>query len=312
MTIKIDTAGLQTTLQAGPRLGQRHNGVPACGAADPLSLALANRLLDNDLLATAFEVTLTKFAFTSEVAIGIAITGASAACTVNGDSIPQHAVINLKRGDSVVINALSLGMRCYVAIAGGLCGKDILQSESTYLPAAIGGYDGRELRVGDVVRCRAPRIAKQAETPQRFRLLVTPSSSLRAVPSFEAQQLENLSALFDARFRVSEQGTRMGVPLNGNELSILSAGKMASAPVFPGTVQCPESGTPVVLGVDAQTTGGYPRIAQVTRGDRHMIGQLRPGSDLRFLERTTEIAMLEYRDKLEFWSEWLPQIEQVL
>ena len=82
--------------------------------------------------------------------------------------------------------------------------------------------------------------------------------------------------------------------------------------MFPGTVQCPESGIPFVLGVDAQTTGGYPRIAEVIRLDRHLVGQLRTGNRVRLLARTAEDAVRELGGAHEFWSEWLPGIDTLL
>jgi allophanate hydrolase subunit 2 len=77
-------------------------------------------------------------------------------------------------------------------------------------------------------------------------------------------------------------------------------------------VQCPEDGTPYLLAVDAQTTGGYPRIAQVARVDRHVLGQLRSNDHLRLLRRTPEQAAAELHEKLAYWREWLPDIASVI
>jgi allophanate hydrolase subunit 2 len=87
---------------------------------------------------------------------------------------------------------------------------------------------------------------------------------------------------------------------------------MPSAPVFPGTVQCPESGSPYLLSVDAGTVGGYPRIAQIARADRHLMGQLRPGDHVRLLWRDEQSAVDELRAKIRYWRQWLGDIERVL
>jgi allophanate hydrolase subunit 2 len=87
---------------------------------------------------------------------------------------------------------------------------------------------------------------------------------------------------------------------------------MPSAAVFPGTLQCPESGVPFLLGIDAQTTGGYPRVLQVARPDRHLIGQLRPGDRLRFLLRTPAEATRDLRLKHAAWRRWLPDIDAIV
>ena len=87
---------------------------------------------------------------------------------------------------------------------------------------------------------------------------------------------------------------------------------MPSAPVFPGTIQCPEDGAPFVLSVDSGTTGGYPRIAQVARADRHLLGQMRPGDHVRFLPRQPQEAIDELHAKHDYWRKWLPGIERVI
>lgn len=101
----------------------------------------------------------------------------------------------------------------------------------------------------------------------------------------------------------------MGIALEGALLRRGQSSDMPSAAVFPGTIQLPPSGQPYLLGPDAQTTGGYPRIAQVIRADRHLIGQLGPGSRIQFVETTTERATDIYREKLALLSSWLGQIK---
>jgi allophanate hydrolase subunit 2 len=85
-----------------------------------------------------------------------------------------------------------------------------------------------------------------------------------------------------------------------------------TASVFPGTVQCSEDGQPFLLCVDAQTTGGYPRIAQVIRADRHMLGQLRPGDRVRLLRRDEQGAVDDLRAKISYWEVWLPGLSVVI
>ena len=97
----------------------------------------------------------------------------------------------------------------------------------------------------------------------------------------------------------------MGLSLEGHPLSVASDGTMKSAPVFPGTIQCPPSGTPIVLLCDAQTTGGYPRIASIARCDRHLLGQIRPGDQVRLLKRAAEAALTEFAEKKAMLDGWL-------
>jgi allophanate hydrolase subunit 2 len=104
----------------------------------------------------------------------------------------------------------------------------------------------------------------------------------------------------------------MGVKLDGETFSTNSDGTMASVPVFPGTIQCPEDGSLFVMSVDAGTTGGYPRVAKITRMDLHLIGQLRPGNRLTLIERSDADAARELGEKLDYWRAWLPDIADVI
>ncbi len=311
MTIKVLKPGLLTTIQAGPRSGLRHLGVPACGAADPLSIALANRLVGNPWDAPALEATLLGPTLRFESPAAFAVTGASACVLLNGNSVALHETVFVEPGDELSIGAAETGARSYIAIAGGIAADDVLGSPSTYLPARLGGLQGRALEEGDVLGTAPPDCSVLA-TPDEFRPPMSASWALRTCPSFEANQLQDLDDFFDKNWHVGRRSDRIGIQLEGGALGIVSDGRMPSAAVFPGTVQCPESGTPYVLSVDAGTVGGYPRVAQVVRADRHLLGQLRPGDHVRFLRRDEDDAFIELREKHSYWREWIADIEQVI
>ena len=315
MTIRVTKPGLQTTVQAGPRLGMRHLGVPASGAADPLSLALANRLVGNPVLAPALETTLTGVSLRFESEIFVAITGATAKARLNGERIKVHRTVLVKHGDELELGPAKACARNYVAVAGGIKAEAVLGSESTYLPAGFGGHEGRALQADDVLEsgpvAAEPKIMK---TPKEFRPPATTSFALRACHGAEIDLLDKESRfdLFDTNFTVGNRADRMGMQFEGATFRVGSQGQLASAPVFPGTIQCPEDGRPFLLSVDAQTIGGYPRVAQVARADRHLIGQLRPGSHVRLLWRDTETARDELLAKHDYWRAWLPEISTVV
>lgn len=315
MTIRIVKPGLQTTVQAGPRTGQRHLGVPASGAADPLSLALANRLVGNTLLAPALETTLTGVSVRFERNCFAAVTGAKARVWLNGERVKRHRTLAVAAGDELEIGPAKAGARNYLAFAGGVDVAEVLGSASTYLPAGFGGFQGRAVRAGDVLSVApvhdAPEMLK---TPGDFRLLAGTSWALRACYGAEVDCLDKDSRfdLFDTNFSVGNRADRMGLQLEGARFDVKSRGRLASAPVFPGTIQCPEDGRPFLLSIDAQTIGGYPRVAQVARADRHLIGQLRPGDHVRLLWRDTESAREELLAKHDYWREWLPGIRTII
>lgn len=313
MTIVVEKPGLQTTIQARPRIGQRHLGVPASGPADPLSMALANRLVGNSSFAPALETTLTGVTLRFRCDTVVAITGATARCALNGLAVPQHENIAVKDADVLVVGAAEQGVRSYVAFAGGLTADVVLGSASTYLPAGFGGHAGRALQRGDeLLLCdAAARVSAQA-TPAGFRAPMLNAWTLRAGRSVETSSISDPERLFDTRFTIANRSDRMGIKLEGETFVTGSDGTMASVPVFPGTIQCPEDGSPYIMSVDAGTTGGYPRVAKVTRMDLHILGQLRPGNSLTLIERRDADAARELSQKLAYWQAWLPDIAEVI
>lgn len=306
--LRVIKPGLQSTLQGTPRTGYRHFAIPYAGPADPLSLALANRLVGNALDATGLEITFGGFEADAEAACSIAVTGAEGALRINGRAAPHHETLQLKPGDRITLAPPATGARTYLAIASGFEARAHFGSTSTHLPAGFGGLEGRALREGDTLRAAgAPLCAKTLQTPVELRPVFTRAFALRACESSETHLLDQaaLTALFETDFSVGRQATRMGLSLEGAEIIPASDGRMASAPVFPGTVQCPPSGVPIVLLCDAQTTGGYPRIASMARCDRHLLGQIRPGDRVRLIRRNPAAALQDFKDKQALLDRWL-------
>jgi biotin-dependent carboxylase-like uncharacterized protein len=315
VSFRVLKPGLQTTVQAGPRTGMRHLGVPASGAADPLSLALANKLVGNPLLAPALETTLTGVSLAFDERAYVAISGAKAKARINGERVKLHRTFVVGEGDELEVGPARAGARNYVAFGGGIDVPEVLGSASTYLPAGFGGHEGRALRAGDSLSIRPPGSdPAMIRTPKEFRPRAATSLALRACHGAEIELLDEQGRfdLFDTNFTVANRADRMGLQFEGPVFQVGSGGRMDSAPVFPGTIQCPEDGRPFLLSIDAQTIGGYPRVAQVARIDRHLIGQLRPGDHVRLLWRDVDSAADELRAKIEYWQRWLPDIASVL
>jgi biotin-dependent carboxylase-like uncharacterized protein len=313
LTVIVEKPGLQTTVQARPRTGQRHLGVPASGPADPLSMALANRLVGNSSFAAALETTLTGVSLRFCCDTFVAVTGATARCALNGRAVHQHETIAIKDEDVLVVGAAENGVRSYVAFAGGLQAERVLDSASTYLPAGFGGYRGRALRHGDqLLLGNAAQTVPSLSTPPAFRLLMPDAWVLRAGHSVETDNVGDPARLFDTRFTVANRCDRMGIRLDGETFTTGSDGTMASVPVFPGTVQCPEDGSLFIMSVDAGTTGGYPRVAKIARMDLHLLGQLRPGNNVTLIWRGDDDAARELGEKLAYWGAWLPDVASVI
>jgi biotin-dependent carboxylase-like uncharacterized protein len=277
-------------------------------------MALANRLLGNAWDAAVLEATLLGPVLRFDADCDFAMAGAVTTATLNGERIEQHCSIRAARGDELAVGATSSGARVYIAFAGGLQGAAALGSVSTYLVAGFGGHRGRSLQRGDVLEtCAATISADMRTTPAEFRPPLSSSHALRTTAGAETEQLSDGGAnLFAQNWQVGERADRMGLQLEGDRLAVDSLGRMPSAAVFPGTVQCPENGAPFLLSIDAGTVGGYPRVAQVSRSDRHILGQLKPRDRLRFLRREPDDAVAELQAKLAYWRDWLPQIDEIL
>ncbi|MEQ3650935.1 biotin-dependent carboxyltransferase family protein [Hyphomonas sp.] len=309
MTVRIIEAGPQATLQGAPRGAYRHFGIPAAGPADPLSHAIANRLVGNASDRTCIEITYGPFSVEFMSATAVAFAGAIAPVSLNDQVKPFHHTLFAEAGDVLKLGRADAGLRTYLGIAGGFQGEDFLSSQSTYLPAGFGGLEGRALKSGDMVSAHddvsCPQHAES--TPEHLRFPLTHSFALRASqgPDYES----NYRTLWTEHFVVTRRASRIGIELDGDFPDLGVAENLPSAGVFPGALQLPPRGRGFLLLPDCQTTGGYPHILQVNRSDRHLLGQLRPGDSLIFLQRTPEQAAEDLASKQELLGSWLTDFQ---
>ena len=198
MSLLVTRAGLQTTIQAQPRIGQRHLGMPLCGPADPLSMALANRLLENPLLAPALEVTLSGCELRFSEPQSFAVTGAPCDIELNSKPVNMHKSYRAEDGDTLQIGPAKKAVRAYVAVGGGLIGDEFLGSVSTYMPAALGGHAGRALRDGDKIKVNAGAEDRAVlQTPPEFRPQFSNAWALRACAQRHFIDLQEAEAELD-------------------------------------------------------------------------------------------------------------------
>ncbi|MEO1963838.1 biotin-dependent carboxyltransferase family protein [Hyphomonas sp.] len=307
MSFVVTKPGLQVTLQAAPRHGLRHMGVPASGPADPLSMALANRLVGNPPDACSLEIPFGMFSFAAQADAKIAMTGAPVTVRINGEAKPMHQNLSVRAGDAIELGSAEAGARVYLAVAGGFTGTTFLGSESTYLPAAFGGYEGRALKSGDILAVSASDIDPgHLETPEHMRQVFSRGFALRCVPGPD----ESLIAGWDKKqdFVASRRADRTGIEVTGSWPCLQKSALRPSAPIFPGGIQLTPSGAAFILLQDAQTTGGYPHVLQITHADHHLLGQIRPGDRIQFLKRTPEEASDDLREKVALFRSWIPDL----
>jgi antagonist of KipI len=284
--IHVLEPGLQTTVQDLGRFGYAHLGVSASGAADALALRVGNLLVGNAENAVALEMTLVGGTFAFENAVVIALTGSDF-----GAGLPLWRAIEVSAGNVIRFGVSRSGARCYLAVRGGIDVPRVLGSASTHVLTGVGG---RPLRRGDTLRIgnassRQPRRGAAIPTFQSRRLRVTPGPQINWFSE----------ELYSGTYRVTEASDRMGLRLNGPPIPS-PAGHMLTEGVALGAVQIPPDGQPIILFVEHQTTGGYPKPANVISADLWRVGQLRPRDQVRF-ERVTMEQALDLLREQERW-----------
>lgn len=307
MSFKVLKPGVQATLQAAPRSGTRHLGVPASGPADGLSMALANRLVGNPSDACAIEMPFGLVSLEASTDCAIAFAGAPAEIDLVGNKAPMHRTLCIRAGETVSVGAAEVGARIYMAVSGGFLADDFLGSTSTCLPAMVGGLRGRALQAGDCLGTGEQEPPSDAlETPENMLQAFTHAFALRCVDGPDAELIPGWESGQD--YEATRRADRTGIEIAGSWPPLTDAGLKPSTPVFPGTVQLTPSGNAFVLLPDSQTTGGYPHVLQVIRADRHLLGQIRPGDRVHFLKRTPDEAATDLRRKTAYFRDWLPDL----
>jgi len=279
--IEIIQAGPLVTVQDLGRHGSRHQGVSRAGALDGLSLRIANRLVGNADDAAGLEMLFgnTRIRFLKE--IWFALAGCECFATLNGKPVHLGWTKRARAGDELLINMPRNGLCAYLAFDGGIEVPVLMGSRATDVQGGFGGWQGRKLQTGDLLPI-GKKNPKQLKT--RGVLLPVLNQVVRVLAGPEAEQFEPSvqDAFFSQGWKITADCNRMGFRLEGDNLARRESGDLLSHGVFPGTIQVPPNGQPIILAAEAQATGGYPRIASVIQSDLWKLGQLRPGAFVHF------------------------------
>ncbi len=289
--LRIVRPGFFTTVQDGGRPGASRWGVPASGFADPFSAGRANALAGNPPDSALLESALGALEVEAREALAFGVAGAAAEVSVNGAPADRLRTLLLRAGDRLAVGPVTAGLRVYLAVGGGIDVPRVLGSRSALAPSALGGLAGRKLSAGDEIPSGdAPLPAVRALDPADA--LPLGSGIVRALPGpqWDLFPPESRQRFFGEPFRVSSRSDRRGVRLEGGGV-LPSRGEIDPEGVALGSVQAPAGGDPIVLMPDGPVTGGYPKIAIVIRADLPLLGQLRPGEMVRFLEVSRAAAV---------------------
>ncbi len=308
MTISVLNGGTQTTVQDAGRPGFRHLGIPSSGAADRLSFAVANHLVGNPWDAPALECALGGLHLRFERPMVIAISGAEQWAQVNGMNAPMNRAFAVEIGDILTLSYAREGCRSYVAVAGGLEATEFMGSQSTYMPAQLGGIEGRALKAGDEVE-RADDAPTMTNTiPASYLPKLSNHIVLRARsgPEWELLDAHSRRYLFTTPFIATPATDRMGSRLRGDRIVTSEPLAMTSGPLLPGTLQCPPDGQPILALADGHCTGGYARGLHVIQADQWLLGQIAPGAKVSFRRAFEAEAPEILRVRNAVWSALIP------
>jgi antagonist of KipI len=306
MTISVAKPGFFTTVQDLGRYGYAHIGISPAGGADPLSLRIANLLVGNNENAPALEMTLLGATLEFEESALVAIIGANCGCNLGPDPVPCNTAIEVPAGGVLQCGSMRDGARSYLAVQGGFDVPLVMGSASTFVAAHFGGLQGRRLQKGDMLRvCQHDALRSRSLRPGALDSLHR-LAPLRVTQGAQQDWFapEAFEKLFAGTYVVSEQSDRSGLRLMGERLQPREQSQLLTAGIPLGAIQVPLDGQPIILLVDQQTTGGYPKVANVIAADMHRVGQLRPRDEVQFAEVPVAEAIQALREQ----ERWLKEI----
>ena len=303
--IEIITPGLLTTVQDFGRVGVMKNGFTQNGAMDRYSMTVANRLCGNCDSAPVLEMTVLGVTarFTQDTVV--CVSGADFGAKINDKPIKRNKAYKINNGDILSMGTAKSGMRAYLAVAGGIVGEYVFGSASTNLKFAFGGHFGKKLQSGDVLSIGTGAFPlgeiDKWEIPESE---YSKDAQLRVVlgPQNEMFTNEDIRLFLSQEYEVTAQSDRMGIRLSGEPLKSKNGMDIISDGIVFGSVQVPNSGEPIILMADHQTTGGYAKIATVISVDLPRASQLSAGNTVRFKSITVEEAEQEAKKQKRFFD----------
>jgi biotin-dependent carboxylase-like uncharacterized protein len=263
------------------RPGHAHLGVPPSGALDVPALRLANRLVGNPESAAGIEALLGGLTLKARTSCTIAVTGPLVRVTLDGRGVGSHVPVHLRAGQTLALGSPAGGLRCYLAISGGIEADAELGSRSRDVLSEIGPPP---LEAGDVLP-----LGRACGVPAGVDVIApSPSYAELEVPVLLGPRedwFEDPAARLTGPWTVTAESNRVGVRLEGSPLvrtAEFADVELPSEGLVTGAIQAPPSGLPVVFLADHPTTGGYPVIGVVRRAALPALAQARPGTSVWF------------------------------
>jgi biotin-dependent carboxylase-like uncharacterized protein len=275
--LKVLKSGFFTTIQDGGRLGFLNKGVPVSGFMDSFSATKLNLLLDNNENAAVMEITMTGPTLEFEEETYICLGGANIAVTLNNNPIQNYKVYKIEKGDILSYGRLKVGFRNYLAIKDGFQTPEVLGSRSWNYPLTPKSHL-KDRAVLDYQPC--PSYVPKITEWQVDSFLDETVLEVARGPEFEFLDDRQLESLFSKEFSIAKDYNRMAYqieqPISGHDIAMLTSATL------PGTVQLTPSGKLIILMKDGQTTGGYPRLLQLSDKAISILAQKKYGDFISF------------------------------
>ncbi|MWL91486.1 biotin-dependent carboxyltransferase family protein [Cupriavidus sp. SW-Y-13] len=308
--IEILSNGAPNVVQDLGRYGCLSYGLSRSGAMDPFALSIGNALVGNERGEAGIEINLFPFRVKFHEGVRFAVTGADARTTLDDQWLAPWWGRSAVAGQTLVIERPRRGARAYLTFGGGINVQTVMGSKSTDLKGAFGGASGRGLMRGD--RLDVGSDQSRSARPWKVGLGVVPPGLLdywnelssncvtvRVLPAAEFDRFTSQSqaAFLQEEFKVSPDANRVGYRLIGPALSQQAPVELLSHGIVAGTIQVPPSGQAIVQLAEANTCGGYPKIATVIEADLWKLSQAPIGCNVRFELTDIDTAVTALRTR---------------
>lgn len=277
--IKVLKSGLHSSIQDSGRFGYKKYGIPVSGFMDKFSGELANLILGNPKGFAVLEMTMIGAKLQFNVSTQIVVSGAYMSPMINGILINNNVICQIAKGDILSFGKLQSGLHCYLAVKGGFKTKVVYGSQSFFKPVTT----QNSIKKDDTLLIE--EFLNKFNQPKTLSKLKLKDFSIKTLkvykgPEFDLLSEEQKIKLVNGKFTISSLYNRMAyqiLPLLENTLN-----SIITSPVLPGTIQLTPSGQLIVLMRDCQTTGGYPRVLQLSETAINLLSQKKERDEISF------------------------------
>lgn len=279
MSVKIMQPGLLTSIQDFGRNGYAKFGIPKSGVMDEYAAKIANLLVGNKQEDAVMEIAMLGPTLTFNEDALVVLVGLEANVILNDENIGLLKPFEVKSGDRLQIKQITSGVRLYLAVSGGFQSELKLSSRSMYASVT----NSSVIKKGEIIKTdKYTGVKKLTNAQLKYDIEFYNTKILEVYPGPEFEQLPQdlKTQLLESTFSISKNNSRMAYQLEETLENNLKP--ILTQPVLPGTVQFTPAGNIIILMRDAQTTGGYPRIFQLTKESMSILAQKKQGDKIVF------------------------------